>query len=230
MQIIAVLEHDDRLRDAMRLMLGNGGLCPVLTKNAAEGLKHALAPDTALVVTDLEMPDPTGQEVCAGLHICRRLRENGKRTPAIVLSAIGGETDAVRCLENGADDYLRKPFSMRELLARIRALLRRSAFEAQKVREFGDMRIDLTRGVFTKRGEEVNLTRIEYNLLTYFLQNPDRVLTRTSLLNSVWGYDAFPRTRTVDIHVGRLRQKLEADANNPRHLLTVHGVGYRFLP
>jgi DNA-binding response OmpR family regulator len=152
------------------------------------------------------------------------------KTPLIVLSAIGDEMDKVLLLEIGADDYVVKPFGTRELLARIRALLRRTSADATKVIGFGDVAVDLTRRVVTRKGDEVKLTRAEYNLLTYFVQNPDRALTRDMILNSVWGYESFPNTRTVDAHVVRLRQKLEPDAGTPQHFLTVHGVGYRFLP
>jgi DNA-binding response OmpR family regulator len=138
--------------------------------------------------------------------------------------------DKVLLLEIGADDYVVKPFGTRELLARIRALLRRSSAEDTKVLAFGEVEVDLTRHVVTRQGEDLKLTRAEYNLLTYFLQNPDRVLTRDVILNSVWGYESFPNTRTVDAHVVHLRQKLERDAAAPQHFLTVHGVGYRFLP
>jgi DNA-binding response OmpR family regulator len=123
-----------------------------------------------------------------------------------------------------------KPFGSRELLARMRAVLRRSAPDTNAVLSFADVEVDIERRLVHKRGEELKLTRAEYNLLTFFLQNPDRALTRDLILNSVWGYESFPNTRTVDAHVVRLRQKLEPDPNCPRHFLTVHGVGYRFLP
>ena len=148
----------------------------------------------------------------------------------IVLSAAGEEMDKVELLDIGADDYMVKPFRVRELLARIRAVLRRATPEETVVVEFGEVAVDFTRRAVSKRGEEISLTRGEYNLLTYFLQNPDRALTREVILNSVWGYTCLPHTRTVDAHVVRLRQKLESDAGHPRHFLTVHGVGYRFLP
>ena len=115
-------------------------------------------------------------------------------------------------------------------MARIRAVLRRAAPEDTKVMGFADVEVDLTRRVVSKRGEQLKMTRAEYNLLTFFLQNPDRALTREMILNSVWGYDSLPNTRTVDAHVVRLRHKLEPDSGVPRHFLTVHGVGYRFLP
>jgi DNA-binding response OmpR family regulator len=136
----------------------------------------------------------------SGIDLCKQLRASHVKTPIIVLSAIGEEMDKVLLLEIGADDYIVKPFGTRELLAR------------------------------TRRGEELKFTPAEYNLLTFFLQNPDRALTRDVILNSVWGYESFPNTRTVDAHIVRLRQKLEPDPSIPRHFLTVHGVGYRFIP
>jgi DNA-binding response OmpR family regulator len=133
-------------------------------------------------------------------------------------------------LEIGADDYVVKPFGTRELMARIRAVLRRSSPDARKVAHFSDAEIDFERRIVTRKGEELKFTPAEYNLLCYFLHNPDRPLTRDMILNSVWGYEFFPNTRTVDAHVVKLRQKLEPDPNSPRHFLTVHGVGYRFVP
>ena len=147
-----------------------------------------------------------------------------------MLSAIGEEIDKVLLLEIGADDYVVKPFGTSELLARMRAVLRRTASEARTVLSFADVEVNLERRIVTSKGEEVKFTPAEYNLLTYFLQNPDRPLSRDMILNSVWGYESFPNTRTVDAHVVRLRQKLEPDANVPRHFITLHKVGYRFLP
>ena len=165
----------------------------------------------------------------SGMEVCKQIRAAGMNIPLIVLSAIGDEMDKVLLLEMGADDYVVKPFGARELLARIRALLRRSSADDTKVISFGEIEVDLSRRVVLKKNEETKLTRAEYNLLTYFLQNPDRVLSRDMILNSVWGYESFPNTRTVDAHVVRLRQKLEVDSTMPRHFVTVHGVGYRFL-
>jgi DNA-binding response OmpR family regulator len=166
----------------------------------------------------------------SGVEICKQVRASKVQTPIIVLSAVGDEVDKVLLLEIGADDYVVKPFGTRELLARIRAVLRRVSPDARKVFHFAENEIDLERRVVTRRGEELKLTPAEYNLLAYFLHNPDRPLTRDMILNSVWGYEFFPNTRTVDAHVVKLRQKLEPDPNAPRHFLTVHGVGYRFIP
>jgi DNA-binding response OmpR family regulator len=151
-------------------------------------------------------------------------------TPIIVLSAVGDEIDKVLLLEIGADDYVVKPFGLRELIARIRAVLRRSSGETWKVMHVGEIEVDLERRIVSRNGEEVKLTPVEYNLLVFFLHHPDRPLTRDMILNSVWGYSFMSNTRTVDAHVLKLRQKLEPDPNVPRHILTVHGVGYRFLP
>ena len=132
-------------------------------------------------------------------------------------------------LELGADDYIVKPFGARELLARVRAALRRATPESRSVLRFAAVEVDLDRRHVSKRGEEVKLTPAEYNLLTYFLNHPDRVLTREGILNDVWGFESAPTTRTVDAHVVKLRQKLESDSTVPRHFLTVHGIGYRFV-
>jgi DNA-binding response OmpR family regulator len=172
---------------------------------------------------DLRLPEMSGVE------LCRRLRADRIQTPIIVLSAIGDEVDKVLLLEVGADDYIVKPFGTRELLARIRALLRRTTPET-KIVCFADVEVDMDRRTTSRQGSEIKLTPAEYKLLMFFLHNPDRALTRDVILNSVWGYDSYPNTRTVDAHVVRLRQKLEPDVNAPRHFVTVHGVGYRFLP
>jgi DNA-binding response OmpR family regulator len=158
------------------------------------------------------------------------LRASGDKTPVIVLSAIGDEIDKVLLLEIGADDYVVKPFGTRELLARIRALLRRTSQGSGTVLSFSDVHIDLDQRVVRRAASEIKLTRAEFNLLAFFLQNPSKALSRDVILNSVWGYESFPNTRTVDAHVVRLRQKLEPDPETPRHFLTMHGVGYRFLP
>ena len=161
------------------------------------------------------------------------MRSAQVKTPIIVLSAMWAMSWIKFCSWKwSADDYVVKPFGTRELMARIQqAVLRRSSPDARKVVRFSDAEVDFERRVVTRKGEELKLTPAEYNLLCYFLQNPDRPLTRDMILNSVWGYEFFPNTRTVDAHVVKLRQKLEPDASiPPRHFLTVHGVGYRFLP
>jgi DNA-binding response OmpR family regulator len=223
MKTVLVIDDDATLRDTIGLMLETEGFSPAFAENGEVGLTQALALKPSLVLVDLRMPG------LGGMEVCKQLRAAGMSTPLIVLSAIGDEMDKVLLLEIGADDYVVKPFGSRELLARIRALLRRSSTDDTKVIAFGDVEVDLSRRVVLKKNEETKLTRAEYNLLTYFLHNPDRVLSRDMILNSVWGYESFPNTRTVDAHVVRLRQKLESDSTMPRHFVTVHGVGYRFL-
>lgn len=224
MHTILVIDDDDNLRDTIGLMLEKENFRPILFGDGRAGLQEALTNKPALIIVDLRMPGMDGMEVC------KRIRAADPKTPLIVLSAIGDEIDKVLLLEIGADDYIVKPFGARELLARIRALLRRASPDARPAVTFGDVSLDLERRVVHRGQDEVRLTRAEYNLLTFFVQNPDRPLTRDVILNSVWGYESFPNTRTVDAHVVRLRQKLEPDPNAPRHFLTLHGVGYRFLP
>jgi DNA-binding response OmpR family regulator len=224
MQTILVIDDDENLRDTIGLMLEKEGFRPILAGDGKTGLQEALVVKPSLILVDLRMPG------LGGIEVCKRLRAAGMQTPLIVLSAIGDEVDKVLLLEIGADDYVVKPFGTRELLARIRAVLRRTSPDAAHVISFADVQVDLDRRVVTRGGEEVKMTRAEYNLLTFFLQNPDRALTRDVILNSVWGYESFPNTRTVDAHIVRLRQKLEPAAETPRHFVTMHGVGYRFIP
>ncbi len=223
MQKILVIDDDDGLRDTIGLMLENEGYRPLLAADGATGLATALSDRPDLILVDLRMPGLSGVEVC------KRLRAAGSQTPVIVLSAMGDELDKVLLLEIGADDYVVKPFGTRELLARIRALLRRIGQVPQKL-GFGDVELDLDQRLVRRSGSELRLTRAEFNLLAFFVQNPGKALSRDVILNSVWGYASFPNTRTVDAHVVRLRQKLEPDPETPRYFLTMHGVGYRFLP
>jgi DNA-binding response OmpR family regulator len=223
MQTILVIDDDESVRDTIGLMLERENFVPIFASDGKSGFDKALMAKPQLVLVDLRLPGMTGVE------ICRQLRANRVQTPIIVLSAVGDEVDKVLLLEMGADDYIVKPFGSRELLARIRALLRRTAADT-KILRFGDVEIDVDRRNTTRGGQEVKLTPSEYKLLLYFVQNSDRALTRDAILNSVWGYESYPNSRTVDAHVVRLRQKLEPDPHVPRHFLTVHGVGYRFLP
>jgi DNA-binding response OmpR family regulator len=224
MQTILVIDDDAELQDTVAVMLEQESFRVEQALDGRVGYERALVLKPDLLIVDLRLPGMTGMD------ICKQLRAGQIQTPIIVLSAVGEELDKVLLLEMGADDYVVKPFGRRELLARIRAVLRRAAPEAHTVLRFGAVEIDLERRVVQRYREDVRMTPAEYNLLVYFLQNPDRPLTRDMILNSVWGYDSFPNTRTVDAHVVKLRQKLEPDPNNPRHFVTVHGVGYRFLP
>ena len=191
--------------------------------DGARALALAVSEAPDLIVLDLMMPGLSGWDVC------RALRERGLDIPIIMLTARGEESEQVRGLELGADDYVTKPFSLRELLARIRAVLRRPGpRRAIESFAFGDARLHPRSRQAYKAGREVVLTRKEFELLRYMVEHPGEILTRERLLNEVWGYERYPTTRTVDTHVLRLRQKFETDPERPVHILTVHGQGYRF--
>lgn len=179
-----------------------------------------------LVILDLMLPRMSGYDVC------RTLRGEGVTTPILMLTARGDESDRVLGLDLGADDYLTKPFSIRELLARVRALLRRTNAPARSidVLHFEDTSIDFKRYEAQKAGAPIDMTKKEFGVLRYLAARAGEVVTREELLDQVWGYDAMPTTRTVDNHIASLRAKLEADPSQPRHLQTVHGVGYKWVP
>jgi len=179
-----------------------------------------------LVILDLMLPRMSGYDVC------RTLRSEGVTTPILMLTARGDESDRVLGLDLGADDYLTKPFSIRELLARVRALLRRTQAAAPSidVLQFEDTFIDFKRYEARNAGGPIDMTKKEFGVLRYLAARAGEVVTREELLDQVWGYDAMPTTRTVDNHVASLRAKLEADPAQPRHLQTVHGVGYKWVP
>ena len=188
-----------------------------------EGLALAVREAPDLILLDIMMPELSGWDVL------RALRQKGLDVPVIMLTARGEEVDRVLGLELGADDYVTKPFSLRELLARVRAVLRRPG-PRLKFEEFafGDVRIRLRGRQVFKAGQEVRLTRKEFDLLRYLVEHRGEVVTRDRLLDEVWGYEQFPTTRTVDTHVLRLRQKFEKDPEHPAWILTVHGQGYKF--
>ena len=197
----------------------------VATADSIASALQALTQPADLVVLDRRLPDGEG------LDVLRFLRGRGDRTPVIVLSARSQTDDRVEGLEDGADDYVTKPFHLRELIARIRAVLQRAqtgAPAAPRTICFGDCELDLAARVLRRGHAVVELARMEFELLQYLALQPGRTVSRAELLDRVWGYDRFPTTRTVDYHVLALRRKCEQDPGNPRHLLTVHGVGYRF--
>jgi DNA-binding response OmpR family regulator len=200
-----------------------------------EGYQTATAMDgrEALVVAAREAPDLILLDIMmpglSGWDVCRELRGKGIDVPIIMLTARGEEGDRIRGLELGADDYITKPFSLRELLARVRAVLRRPG-PRRKAEElsFGDARVRPRGRQAFVGGREIALTRKEFELLVYLLEHRGEVVTRERLLDEVWGYERFPTTRTVDTHILRLRRKFEADPDRPAFILTVHGQGYRF--
>jgi two-component system alkaline phosphatase synthesis response regulator PhoP len=188
-------------------------------------LERAAAGGHDAILLDVMLPGGNGFDVC------RELRQRGVRTPILMLTARGQVVDRVVGLKLGADDYLVKPFDMAELLARIEALLRRAPATAATADgfRFGDVSIDFRRAEVTKAGKPVELSAREFKLLRYFTEHAGAAISRDELLNRVWGYHAMPSTRTVDVHVAWLRQKLETNPRHPEHLLTVHGLGYKFV-
>ncbi len=178
-----------------------------------------------LIVLDLMLPKLSGYE------LCRKVRGEGLTTPILMLTARGEEVDRVLGLDLGADDYVTKPFSVRELMARVRALLRRSQPPKALVYEvrFDDAVVDFKRYEARKGGNPIEMSRKEFGILRLLASRAGEVVTRDELLNEVWGYESFPSTRTVDNHIALLRSKLERDAAEPQHLKTVHGVGYKFV-
>ena len=179
-----------------------------------------------LIVLDLMLPR------MSGLELCRKLRTEDVQVPVLVLTARSEEADRIRGLDLGADDYVTKPFSVPELMARVRALLRRasSAAGAPATLKFGQVQIDFRRYEAQRAGRPVEMTRKEFALLRFLASREDIVVTRDELLNKVWGFESYPITRTVDNHVSSLRAKLETDPARPVHIQTVHGVGYKFVP
>jgi DNA-binding response OmpR family regulator len=207
---ILLIDDDAMVCETLGRMLEREGFELVLADNGENGFEKALTMNPQLILVELRLLGMSGFE------LCKQLRAANVSIPIIVLSGVGEEVDKVLLLEIGADDYVVKPFSPRELMARIRAVLRRtSVFE--RVIRFGDVEVDINRRIIKRRG-----------LLTFFLNHVNTALSRDVLLNAVWGFDTYPNTRTVDAHVVRLRQKLEPDPATPRHVLTVHGLGYRF--
>jgi len=191
------------------------------------GFKLATTESFDLLILDVMLPHSSG------LDVCRDLRQRGVKTPILMLTAKSQVVDKVVGLKLGADDYLTKPFEMMELLARVEALLRRaprrSASANEGSYEFGPIRVDFRSTEVFRDGQAVELSAREFKLLCYFIEHRGATISRDELLNAVWGYDAMPFTRTVDVHVAWLRQKLEPNPRHPQYILTVHGMGYRFV-
>lgn len=191
------------------------------------GLQKAISSAYDLVILDLMLPRKSGFEVC------RELRGHKIQTPVLMLTARGQIEDKVVGFKLGADDYLTKPFEMAELLARMEALLRRSQPAPQPMNgsyRFGDVSIDLRSAEVFRGGQRVEVSAQEFRLLCYFVRHAGATLSRNELLDEVWGYASTPSTRTVDVHVSWLRQKLEPNPHHPRYIVTVHGLGYKFIP
>lgn len=230
-QKILVVEDDPGLLEALRYSLAAEGYDVSAVSDGGDGLRAARDQAPDLVILDLMLP------TLGGLDVCRSLRLAGSITPILMLTARDSEVDRVVGLEVGADDYVTKPFSMRELLARVAAMLRRvemqrreAAAEAPQVLEFDGLVVDVAQRAVTLDGEPVHLRRKEFDLLAYLASSPNRPFSREMLLQNVWGYEYTGDTRTVDVHIRWLRMKIEREPSNPKRLLTMRGVGYRFQP
>lgn len=223
MALILLIEDEPGLRLTLTDRLEAEGFTVESRADGTAGLETARSTGYDLILLDVMLPGVDG------FTICRTLREEGVDTPILMLTARGQVEDRVAGLKMGADDYLPKPFHTPELLARVEALLRRAKKEPHGERmEYGDLEIDTRGAVVRKKGAEVALSAKEYQLLVYLAQRPGEAVTRETLLKEVWGYNATPNTRTVDVHMTWLRQKMEADPSQPVHLVTVRGIGYRF--
>ena len=220
---ILVVDDEEQIRRALKSILNARHYEVILASNGEEGLDLAIDHSPDLVILDLSMPDMSGLEVCKEL----RTWYNG---PILVLSVRSGDADKIDALDFGADDYLTKPFSAGELLARVRALLRRASGvpAAQPVISAGDIEIDIAQRRVTRAGKEIDLTKTEFEILAYLAQNADRVVTSKMILEHVWGPEYGEDTQTLRVHVSHLRKKIEPHPAVPRHILTEPGVGFRF--
>ena len=224
MPTILIVEDDDTVREALSAGLESEGYEVILSDNGLDGLKQAKEEGPDLILLDLMLPEMDG------LSVCRALRRDSD-VPIIMLTARGTEMDKIVGLETGADDYVVKPFSLGELLARIRSLLRRTRNDKQENQmqlTSGNIRLDLTSRRVSKDDAEVHLTQKEFNLLAELIRNKGAVLSRDLLLEKVWGYSYVGNTHTVDVHIRWLREKIELDPSKPVRIVTVRGVGYRF--
>jgi DNA-binding response OmpR family regulator len=225
MERILVVEDDRAVQKALKRLFEAEGFAVEIKGDGKSALEAYRATTPAVVVLDLRLPAMSGRDVC------RELKQQAPSLPVIVLSAASDVADKVLLLELGADDYVTKPFSPRELLARVRAALRRTARTGSSdVISFDGISADFNKMEVTRNGEPVQLTAQEFKTLRFLAQNAERVISRDELLNEVWGYQNYPSTRTVDNHILKLRQKLERDPGNPVHFRTVHGMGYKFVP
>jgi DNA-binding response OmpR family regulator len=221
---VAVIEDDESVRTSLVLNLEVEGFKVVTACNGEEGIEVVKDKNPDLIILDVMMPKKDG------LQTCKELRNSGNSTPLILLTARSAEVDKVLGLDLGADDYLAKPFSMMELLARVKALLRRTNSTNQvDTVHFDDIVIDFKAYKAEKSETPIELSAREYRLLRYLVAKRGTVVTRDELLDEVWGYSSYPSTRTVDNHIARLRQKIEVNVEAPQHILTVHGVGYKFI-
>jgi DNA-binding response OmpR family regulator len=222
---ILIVEDDPAMVAGLRDNFEYEGYEVISAEDGVAGLERALADDPDLVVLDVMMPR------MSGLDVCKQLKAKRPAVPIIMLTARGQEIDKVVGLELGADDYVTKPFSVRELMARVKAVLRRVAPQAAApdVYRFSNVEVNVRSHEVRRAGKPVELSAKEFALLAYFISHPVETLSRDRLLDAVWGYENYPNTRTVDTHIVHLRQKLETNPEEPRFILTVHGSGYKFV-
>ena len=225
---ILVVEDDPSIRMGLEDTLTAKGYEVDAVARGGEGAERALSGRYDLIVLDVMLPDLDGFEVCRRI---RASRGPARRVPVIMLSARGAELDRVRGLELGADDYVTKPFSITELLARVRAVLRRAGGRPSGLEtcRIGDIEIDFRTHQAHRAGQRIDFTAREFDLLRYLVAHTGQVVTREQILNQVWGYEESPTTRTIDNFVAKLRQKIERAPHEPEHILTVHGAGYKFV-
>lgn len=234
MDTVLIVEDSRPMQRTLQRLFEADGLRVQIASDGIAGLQSFRKQPPSVVLLDLKLPSMPGKEVC------RALKAHLATVPIVILSANAEVEDKVLLLELGADDYVTKPFSPKELLARVRRAMRRTGptvspaseiaaqADAHELLIFGHVRIDFTSMEARRAGKKLMLTAQEFKLLRFFAQSPDRVISREKLLNEVWGYENYPTTRTVDNHVLRLRQKLEPDPANPRYFITTHGAGYKF--
>jgi two-component system response regulator RegX3 len=223
MEKILIVSENETTGGFVGLVLQKEHFLPVLANSRSAALQSISTLQPDLLIVDLPFDGLSTVELCRELAACH------VNKALIILGDSGDEVDKVLALEAGADDYVVKPFAPRELLARVRALLRRHRINSPPVLHFGNVEVDRERRTVICQGQEVAMTPCEYKLLIFFLSNVDLALTRQTLLQSVWGYKEDTSTRTLDAHVSKLRSKCEPDPTNPRHFVTIHGVGYRFV-
>lgn len=220
-----MVEDDRAVQKALRRLFESEGYNVDSAFDGEAGLGAFQSSAPTAVVLDLRLPKVSGRDVC------RAIKERSPALPIIVLSAASDVADKVLLLELGADDYVTKPFSPRELLARVRAAVRRSSPPAPRAAQgFGDVSVDFAKMEVIRSGQAVTMTAQEFKVLKFLMENAERVVSREELLNEVWGYHNYPSTRTVDNHILKLRQKLEKDPAQPIHFRTMHGAGYKFIP
>ena len=226
MSRVLIVEDDPSLATALRDGFEYGGYSVEMASDGEEGFRIAQEHRLDLIILDVVLPKKSGFEVCS------ELKEASNSAPIIILSARSEEQDKVKGLKLGADDYVVKPFSFVELMARAEALLRRTSRSNEESQDYddGDLRVHFKEYKAFKNGHPLQLSVREFEMLKFFINRRGQVVTREQLLRAVWGYDRFLLTRTVDVHVAKLRSKIEDNPGQPRHLATVHGNGYKFLP